>query len=140
MKIHDHHRSDRSNMRNKEVDSLLAARYLNLLLIAGTTLQSWFEMLTLRLLQAVLWLIEIFEMLDLKLNKVVVHLKFLNVVKIRGSFHCRDSLNAAAAALTTSSARIANKRQSNFCILNMASPLRPGGGVLNDATSQEEFL
>jgi uncharacterized protein (TIGR02452 family) len=28
----------------------------------------------------------------------------------------------------------------NTCILNMASPLRPGGGVLHGATSQEEFL
>ncbi|KAF2681746.1 hypothetical protein K458DRAFT_479285 [Lentithecium fluviatile CBS 122367] len=28
----------------------------------------------------------------------------------------------------------------NPCILNMASPLRPGGGVLTGATSQEEFL
>ena len=33
-----------------------------------------------------------------------------------------------------------NKKQSNVCILNMASPLRPGGGVLSGATSQEEFL
>ncbi|KAI8932054.1 hypothetical protein NX059_010943 [Plenodomus lindquistii] len=32
------------------------------------------------------------------------------------------------------------KSQPNTCILNMASPLRPGGGVLAGATSQEEFL
>ncbi|OAL05500.1 hypothetical protein IQ06DRAFT_239635 [Phaeosphaeriaceae sp. SRC1lsM3a] len=32
------------------------------------------------------------------------------------------------------------KRSPNVCILNMASPLRPGGGVLTGATSQEEFL
>ncbi|KAF2489823.1 hypothetical protein BU16DRAFT_471320 [Lophium mytilinum] len=29
---------------------------------------------------------------------------------------------------------------SNVTVLNMASPLRPGGGVLTGATSQEEFL
>ncbi|KAF2808957.1 uncharacterized protein BDZ99DRAFT_42881 [Mytilinidion resinicola] len=29
---------------------------------------------------------------------------------------------------------------SNVTILNMASPLRPGGGILTGATSQEEFL
>jgi uncharacterized protein (TIGR02452 family) len=33
-----------------------------------------------------------------------------------------------------------SKKPSNPCILNMASPLRPGGGVLTGATSQEEFL
>jgi uncharacterized protein (TIGR02452 family) len=33
-----------------------------------------------------------------------------------------------------------NKKNGNVCILNMASPLRPGGGVLTGATSQEEFL
>ncbi|KAH7384170.1 hypothetical protein DE146DRAFT_668018 [Phaeosphaeria sp. MPI-PUGE-AT-0046c] len=32
------------------------------------------------------------------------------------------------------------KKSPNICILNMASPLRPGGGVLTGATSQEEFL
>jgi uncharacterized protein (TIGR02452 family) len=33
-----------------------------------------------------------------------------------------------------------SKKAPNVCILNMASPLRPGGGVLTGATSQEEFL
>ncbi|KAL6709224.1 hypothetical protein ACN47E_002040 [Coniothyrium glycines] len=33
-----------------------------------------------------------------------------------------------------------SKKQPNVCVLNMASPLRPGGGVLSGATSQEEFL
>ncbi|KAL5119986.1 hypothetical protein ACEQ8H_002084 [Pleosporales sp. CAS-2024a] len=33
-----------------------------------------------------------------------------------------------------------SKKAPNVCILNMASPLRPGGGVLSGATSQEEFL
>jgi len=32
------------------------------------------------------------------------------------------------------------RRISKVCILSMASPLRPGGGVLAGATSQEEFL
>ncbi|KAF2276408.1 uncharacterized protein EI97DRAFT_358728, partial [Westerdykella ornata] len=32
------------------------------------------------------------------------------------------------------------KKDPNVCILNMASPLRPGGGILAGATSQEEFL
>jgi uncharacterized protein (TIGR02452 family) len=33
-----------------------------------------------------------------------------------------------------------SKIAPNTCILSMASPLRPGGGVLTGATSQEEFL
>jgi uncharacterized protein (TIGR02452 family) len=33
-----------------------------------------------------------------------------------------------------------SKNVPNTCILNMASPLRPGGGVLTGATSQEEYL
>lgn len=32
------------------------------------------------------------------------------------------------------------KKNPNICVLNMASPLRPGGGILTGATSQEEFL
>ncbi|KAL1604923.1 hypothetical protein SLS60_004464 [Paraconiothyrium brasiliense] len=45
-----------------------------------------------------------------------------------------DTLTAAQTL--TSKAR----NQPNPCILNMASPLRPGGGVLAGATSQEEYL
>lgn len=48
-----------------------------------------------------------------------------------------DSLTAAQTL--TSNLR-PGKKSSNVCILNMASPLRPGGGVLAGATSQEEFL
>ncbi|KAF2126477.1 hypothetical protein P153DRAFT_369188 [Dothidotthia symphoricarpi CBS 119687] len=32
------------------------------------------------------------------------------------------------------------KKSPNVCVLNHASPLRPGGGVFSGATSQEEFL
>ncbi|KAJ4372718.1 hypothetical protein N0V86_008083 [Didymella sp. IMI 355093] len=48
-----------------------------------------------------------------------------------------DSLTAAQSF--TSSLKAA-KKLPNVCVLNMASPLRPGGGVLLGATSQEEFL
>ncbi|KAF2439254.1 hypothetical protein P171DRAFT_477020 [Karstenula rhodostoma CBS 690.94] len=46
-----------------------------------------------------------------------------------------DTLTAAHA-LT----RPRSRTTPNPCILNMASPLRPGGGLLAGATSQEEFL
>ncbi|KAF9736452.1 hypothetical protein PMIN06_008607 [Paraphaeosphaeria minitans] len=36
--------------------------------------------------------------------------------------------------------RTRTRTPQNPCILNMASPLRPGGGLLTGATSQEEFL
>ncbi|KAJ4406910.1 hypothetical protein N0V91_004342 [Didymella pomorum] len=48
-----------------------------------------------------------------------------------------DSLTAAQ---TINSVHKPSKKSPNVCILNMASPLRPGGGVLAGATSQEEFL
>ena len=48
-----------------------------------------------------------------------------------------DTLTAANMLARTSKA---SKKSPNICILNMASPLRPGGGVLTGATSQEEFL
>ena len=49
-----------------------------------------------------------------------------------------DSLTAAQV-LASNRAKQA-KKSGNVCILNMASPLRPGGGVLAGATSQEEFI
>ncbi|KAF2627372.1 hypothetical protein BU25DRAFT_410972 [Macroventuria anomochaeta] len=49
-----------------------------------------------------------------------------------------DSLTAAQ--ILSSISNKPTKKSSNVCILNMASPLRPGGGVLAGATSQEEFL
>lgn len=49
-----------------------------------------------------------------------------------------DSLTAVQLLL--SNATKPAKKSPNACILNMASPLRPGGGVLAGATSQEEFL
>lgn len=47
------------------------------------------------------------------------------------------SLYDATAANTP---RQTSKKQPNPCILNMASPLRPGGGLLTGATSAEETL
>jgi uncharacterized protein (TIGR02452 family) len=43
-------------------------------------------------------------------------------------------------SLASGGATTSGSRKQNPCILNMASPLRPGGGVLAGATSQEEFL
>jgi uncharacterized protein (TIGR02452 family) len=48
-----------------------------------------------------------------------------------------DTLTAAHILVQS---RKPSKKAPNVCILNMASPLRPGGGVLTGATSQEEFL
>lgn len=49
-----------------------------------------------------------------------------------------DTLEAAAELHQTSNSR--RPKSSRIAILNMASPLRPGGGFLNGATSQEESL
>ncbi|PVH99156.1 hypothetical protein DM02DRAFT_643180 [Periconia macrospinosa] len=48
-----------------------------------------------------------------------------------------DTLVAAHLLKNTSKM---SRKEPNICILNMASPLRPGGGVLAGATSQEESL
>jgi uncharacterized protein (TIGR02452 family) len=49
-----------------------------------------------------------------------------------------DSLTAAQILASNRDKQA--KKSDNVCVLNMASPLRPGGGVLAGATSQEEFL
>ncbi|KAF2873495.1 hypothetical protein BDV95DRAFT_473497, partial [Massariosphaeria phaeospora] len=51
-----------------------------------------------------------------------------------------DTLTAAQTLKFSATKHNSNKKHLNICILNMASPLRPGGGVLSGATSQEEFL
>ncbi|KAF2190108.1 hypothetical protein K469DRAFT_699702 [Zopfia rhizophila CBS 207.26] len=52
-----------------------------------------------------------------------------------------DTLTAAhMLTFPPDQTRQKQKGKQNVCILNMASPLRPGGGVLSGATSQEEFL
>ncbi|KAH7067475.1 hypothetical protein BKA63DRAFT_582351 [Paraphoma chrysanthemicola] len=54
-----------------------------------------------------------------------------------------DTLTAAhilSHSTPAPASKTPHKSRQNICILNMASPLRPGGGVLSGATSQEEFL
>jgi hypothetical protein len=53
------------------------------------------------------------------------------------------STSPSPSSKFSSSSSTSNKKKpltANPCILNMASSLRPGGGVLSGATSQEEFL
>lgn len=50
-----------------------------------------------------------------------------------------DTLEAAAHIRSTH-LTLPHRRQPRIAVLNMASPLRPGGGVLSGATSQEESL
>ena len=52
-----------------------------------------------------------------------------------------DTLTAASLlSPRPRTSKPSTKPAQNPCILNMASPLRPGGGILAGATSQEEFL
>jgi len=61
----------------------------------------------------------------------------ISVPKRRIRILTTDTLSVVRI-LTRSS--VSPRKQPNVCILNMASPLRPGGGVLTGATSQEEYL
>ncbi|KAK5952882.1 hypothetical protein OHC33_006003 [Knufia fluminis] len=53
-------------------------------------------------------------------------------------FRVADTLDAATDLHRSSQSR--SPKSSRIAVLNMASPLRPGGGFLNGATSQEESL
>lgn len=79
-----------------------------------------------------------------------------DVDEANGSYHLTirlantDSLTAArrltqssrrqSAAASASNSSKQTAKTSNVCVLNMASPLRAGGGFLEGATSSEEFL
>ncbi|KAF2851443.1 hypothetical protein T440DRAFT_498427 [Plenodomus tracheiphilus IPT5] len=54
------------------------------------------------------------------------------------SLYPSSSTTTSAPPFTPSKAQ--KTKAQNTCILNMASPLRPGAGVLTGATSQEEYL
>lgn len=61
---------------------------------------------------------------------------------------CTDTLAAAArlseypfaSKRTTATLKSCSQNKPNVAVLNMASPLRPGGGFLEGANSQEEFI
>ena len=51
-----------------------------------------------------------------------------------------SSRRASSAVASGGDSMTAAEKPKNVCILSMASPLRAGGGFLDGATSQEEFL
>ncbi|POR35900.1 Uncharacterized protein TPAR_03890, partial [Tolypocladium paradoxum] len=59
---------------------------------------------------------------------------------MRITLRVTDTLAAASRLSKSTPTSTSRPRPARVAILNMASPLRPGGGVLTGATSQEEQL